>query len=324
MNKIPIKSIVSKTDTHTFSPSINHIIPFGKSYLEARYVRREDLKISTYVSSHSGCNQGCKFCWLTQNNQTSFDHASISDYEMQLQTILSKVPPKDNEFICNYKIRVNVNFMARGEPLANKSVINEYPSLYDRLLLVVNKHGYKKMNMNVSTIMPLVIKPRALIEIFREQPVNIYYSLYSNNEAFKKGWMPNAMPVELALDKLAEFQHLRAKLNGYEGETLPSIIFHGAFIKGQNDSLELVHSMAEAIKRRQFIKSKFHLVRLNPHKLSGIEEPDEKRLQTIFEIMNDAVQNNTLTSDSRIIHRVGFDVKASCGTFFTDNEIDIL
>jgi hypothetical protein len=61
-----------------------------------------------------------------------------------------------------------------------------YPTLYHKLLNIVRDNGYFHMKMNLSTIMPHTIKHVKLIDIFQEAPVNIYYSMYSNNEVFNK------------------------------------------------------------------------------------------------------------------------------------------
>ena len=79
------KKLVSKDG------SINFIIPYYKSAIECRYVRRSPDYISTYVSSHNGCLMGCKFCWLTATGQTNFKHSDLDTYNIQLKTILEEI-----------------------------------------------------------------------------------------------------------------------------------------------------------------------------------------------------------------------------------------
>jgi len=293
--------------------SINWIIPYGKSNLECRYVRRREDYISTYVSSHNGCKMGCKFCWLTQQNQTNFNHSSIQDYSHQLSTVLSGVPKITDQITPNKDIRINVNFMARGEALANKSVINSYPKLYDQLLQDVKNHGYNHMKINISTIMPKIIENRKLIDIFQDKPVNIYYSLYSTDDKFKKHWMPNAIHWKKALDILEKFQ-IDSPLN-------PMITFHWAFIKDQNDDVGSVQKLADEIKSRKFTRTKFNLVRFNPHPDIPNVEPNMAKLQELFNVMQTAMTDATPYNKSRIITRVGPDVFASCGMFVQDDSL---
>lgn len=294
--------------------SQNFIIPFRGANLETRYVRRSPNYISTYVSSHNGCTMGCKFCWLTQQGQTKFNHSSIDDYNTQLDVVLKHVPEKDNTVDKN-KIRVNVNFMARGEALANKNVILNYPKLYSSLLSTTRKHGYGNVKMNISTIMPHTVKNKRLGDIFRDDPANIYYSFYSVDDKFRNYWMPNALPYNVALDKLAEYQH--------SASTSQVITFHMSFINGHNDDLEMVHKMAEAIKYRQFSNTKFNLVRFNPHPkmAKDYQEPSIEKLNEIFKIMSSAVTDNTIYNKSRIISRVGTDTYNSCGMFIEDHNL---
>lgn len=293
-----IKKLVSKDG------SINWIIPYKNSKLECRYVRRNKDYISAYVSSHNGCTMGCQFCWLTKTQQTDFSHTRLPDYELQLKTILENIKEydKDEE---KKNIRVNINFMARGEALANRDVVNRYGQLYELYDEMVKNHLYGGHKMNISTIMPKTIREKTLYSIFGDYPVNLCYSLYSVNDKFRKKWIPNAMDCHMALEKLKEFQE----------KTHNPITFHWAFIEGENDNTDEVQVIANTIKKMKFTKTKFNLVRYNPDKNSNYQEPSEKKLSELFGIINKAMTNNVPTQQSRIITRVGYDVYASCGMF---------
>ena len=308
-NMATIKKILTSKDG-----SINYILPYGKSMVECRYVRRSPKYISAYVSSHNGCKMGCKFCWLSQQQQTAFKHVPIwgpGSYIDQLDTILQNSHKND----INRDVRVNVNFMARGEPLANKNIITSWTELQSQInRLVTNTYTYSEVKYNISTIMPYTIANYKLYNIFENNPVNIYYSLYSINNKFKTEWMPNAIPWERALDKLSEFQN--------HSQTNPNnnIVFHGAFIKNVNDDEREVYNMAQEISKRGFKRTKFNLVRLNPHPHASFQEPDEAKLKILFNIMKTHMNDDTLNKKSTIIDRIGFDAYASCGTFPLDDE----
>lgn len=308
------KTIASKYDT-----SVNYIIPYAKSFIECRYVRRADNYISLYVSSHNGCKMGCKFCWLTDQKQQEFKHVDLNSYLFQVNHVLyqqEQLNKQLNKQTNKSNVRVNINFMARGEVLANSTVINNYDKLYDGLNeLVTNDYGYKSIKMNLSTIMPNTIKNKELINIFGYRPVNIYYSLYSVDDKFKQLWMPNAINWKLALDKLAKFQ---SDTNGHN-----NLVFHGTFIKGQNDSDADIDNLIKEIKSRNFTNTKFNLVRFNPPPslVGTYTESSEERLNEIFERISSEMNDKKLHKGSTKIDRVGYDAFVSCGMFPNDNDL---
>lgn len=293
--------------------SINFIIPYAKSFIEARYVQRAPNYISAYVSSHNGCKMGCTFCWLTSQNQTEFKHVGIKEYQQQLQTILENVP--EDKVTGKSKVRINVNFMGRGEALANKNVVTAYPQLYDTLLQTVKDNNFGSLKMNVSTIMPHAIQNRSIIDIVHDKPINIYYSLYSVNDDIKKQLMPSAMDWRKALDNLALFQQDSSSHKDN------SVVFHGAFIKGINDSEESVSSLVDEILKRPFSRTKFNMVRFNPPPKSQFEETSIERLQEIFTFISSKMKDHEMNKKSTIIDRVGYDAFVSCGMFPRDDDI---
>lgn len=305
---------VSKTIASKYDSSVNYIIPYAKSFIEARYVRRSDNYISLYVSSHNGCKMRCKFCWLTDQKQNEFNHVNLDGYLFQVNHVLNE---QRNNTMNKSNVRVNINFMARGEALTNSTIVNNYPNLYNSLhKLIVIDNDYKNIKMNISTIMPNTIKNKELFNIFGHESVNIYYSLYSVNDKFKKNWMPNAINWKLSLDKLAKFQlDSNNKSN--------NLVFHGTFIKGQNDSDKDVENLINEIKSRNFKNTKFNLVRFNPPKsLLGLyEETPEERLNEIFKRISSEMNDKSLQKSSTKIDRIGYDAFVSCGMFPEDNDL---
>ena len=317
---------VLKTITSKYDSSVNHIIPYAKSFIETRYVRRADHYMSLYVSSQNGCKMGCKFCWLTDQKQNEFKHVDLDAYLFQLDyTLQNNLETKNKEYdvvnnnkILKSDVRVNINFMARGEALANSTLINNYSGLHNGFNeIVVNKFGYRCVKVNLSTIMPNTVKNKDLINIFGSVPVNIYYSLYSVNDKFKKFWMPNSIDWRLALDKLAKFQ----QDPNYNSSN--SLVFHGTFIKGENDSDESVENLINEIKSRKFVNTKFNLVRFNvPPSLKGkYFEPSDEKLHEIFKKISLEMNDNKLQKPSTQIARVGQDAYVSCGMFPNDDDL---
>lgn len=292
-----MKKIFSKLDN-----SVNFI---SGSSLEYRYVRREPKYVSAYLSSHNGCKMKCKFCWLTVTNQNKFNHVTISEYGEQLDTILEYAKQIDKENSKN--ARVNINLMSRGEAMANKYIVNQYGSFYDEMHQIVKKHDYSKMKINISTIMPSVIANYKLIDIFHYHSTNLYYSLYSINDTFRKKWLPNALPWQIALNKLHEFQDATNNI----------ITFHFAIIENENDDMNEIKRMANTIRDMKFKKTKLNLVRYNPHPIQEYKEPPLNKLNEIYHILQSACQDDAITTNkSRIVPRIGYDVYASCGMFY--------
>jgi adenine C2-methylase RlmN of 23S rRNA A2503 and tRNA A37 len=147
--------------------------------------------------------------------------------------------------------------------------------------------------------MPYEVSKRDLSQIFPGIAPTIYYSLYSLNPAFRKTWLPAAINPLNALDKLAKYQQ----------DTKKIIKLHWAFIKDQNDDLETLEQICNAVKERD-LKVEFNLVRYNPYSPLQGEEPSEEILQRNLEFLKE-----NLDSKSKLISKVGFDVKASCGMF---------
>jgi len=116
--------------------------------------------------------------------------------------------------------------------MITSSIINNYDNVFKNIDNQVKSYGYGETKMNISTIMPYTVQDRSLYNIFEDNPVNLYYSMYSVNGDFKRKWMPNAIHYRKALDKLKEFQDL-SPLN-------PTITIHGAFIKGEMIILKIL------------------------------------------------------------------------------------
>lgn len=277
--------------------SVNFVTPHPQGgAFESRYVRREKDYFITYLSSHSGCNKACRFCHLTQTRQTMMDPASVDDYYLQGLQVFRHYRQFDDAG------RVNFNFMARGEPLANPSVLNNWEKVRAPLQSLAEQHALVS-KYNISTIMPEEMRDRSLYDVFGDTGAQIYYSLYSMRDEFRKRWLPKAMGAHDALWKLVDWQQKTGQL----------VTLHWAFIEGQNDSLEVLEEIIMAILVRS-LEVKFNLVRYNPYSAAQGVEPSEEIIQRNFDYLAEAFGNEK----SRIVPRVGFDVKASCG-MFVDN-----
>lgn len=287
MSDIIIKSEIDK--------SVNFIYPasnIGK--FESRFVRREAEYFIVYLSAQSGCDQACRMCHLTSTGQNKLENATMEDFMRQATAVYSHYDNQNSPA----KI-VHYNFMARGEPLNNPIILEESKSLFINLENLAKERNLSHKYL-ISTIMPKELGNKKLSEIFREIHPEIYYSIYSTNEKFRKKWLPKALPYQKSLEILKEWQEFTGKI--------PKI--HFAFIKDENDSEENMISISEAINNIG-LKVNVNIVRYNPYSEKYGEESDEFVINRNTKILNDLLTPENI----RIVPKVGFDVKASCGMF---------
>jgi 23S rRNA (adenine2503-C2)-methyltransferase len=274
--------------------SVNWVRPADVGYMEARYVRRADDYVVVYLSSQTGCRQACRMCHLTATGQTRLRDVTPEELLAQADVVLDHYRRETAR-----ARSVHFNFMARGEPLANALLL-------DRADEVLGALGRRAVELElrprylVSTILPRALGDRALEDVFVLHHPEIYYSIYSVRDAFRRRWLPNALPVAEALDRLASWQRQSYKL----------FKLHYAFIEGENDSEADVHAICDAVEQRGLYVH-VNVVRYNPPSAQHGAEPPEPVLQRNAAIFAERLPRARV----RVIPRVGFDVQASCGMF---------
>ena len=276
-------------------PSVNFITPCKDGgYFESRYVRRREDYFICYLSSQSGCNRGCKFCHLTTTKQTMMTDA---DYLKFISQALEVYKHYDKEVKAKV---VHYNWMARGEPLCNKTItkINRY--LFDTLTGLAEERELIP-RFNISTIMPKTMDT-SLAQMFKGYNPTIYYSLYSVDPKFREKWLPGAMPVEDALKQLKEYQDITGKF----------IKLHWAFIEGENSELSDLHSIFDMVEDYHLL-CEFNLVRYNPYSEIEGKEPSEEKLAELLNYIKVRLRGR-----SQMVTRVGRDIFCSCGCFYSD------
>lgn len=288
--------IISKEDN-----SVNFIEKKDVGFLESRYVRRIDDYFIVYLSSQSGCDQACRMCHLTATGQNKLINSTMDDFLMQADKVLmyyDELLKSGNAVGANL---LHYNFMARGEPLNNDIIRNKEKSSF--LFENLNKKAEMR-NLNsrmlISTIIPKSFENYEFTEIFENYHPDIYYSLYSVNEDFRKRWLNKALNVSDSLKKLVKWQDISQS----------KIKIHYAFIKGENDSEKDVLDICKEIKKYG-LQPDFNIVRYNPESEKYGEESSEEQIQFIANLL----KNEMKESKIKVIPRVGFDVKASCGMF---------
>jgi adenine C2-methylase RlmN of 23S rRNA A2503 and tRNA A37 len=267
--------------------SVNFVEQHLTGFIETRYVRRADDYFIAYLSSQTGCNRGCKMCHLTATKQTQFNNCDLQDFVNQLESVFAHY---DLDTAAKH---MHINWMARGEPLANPTVTETGTELLIRLGQMAREKGLP-VKFNISTIMPITLR-KTLVDVFPFVHPTIYYSIYSVDEKFRKEWLPGAMSVTRALELLSHYQKISKKL----------VKFHGAFIKDANDREKDIHHMLSAISRYN-IRGEFNIVRYNP--FDGSQGEESPYIHEIADMI-------TQSMPCKVIPRVGSDVFASCGTF---------
>lgn len=268
---------------------------------ESRFVQRSDDYFIVYLSSHTGCNKSCRFCHLTASGQTMMTPATLQVYVEQAKEVFAHYA----ELIEGGQVpasKVHFNFMARGEALSNPTFTEHTKVLFDALAALAVPFDLDVKFM-VSSIIPADFTGDLSL-ILSDPRSMLYYSIYSVDPAFRKRWLPKSKDVNLALDEIKTFQEKTGNL----------IAIHWAFIKGQNDTEESVINIMNALNARS-INAKFNAVRYNPYDEQRGEESEEVTIEALFKIVTEMTKDQQSVLSSRIVPRVGFDVKASCGMF---------
>lgn len=293
-----------KTITHKSSldESVNFYTPIeGKpgAAFEARYVRRNQDKVSVYLSSFGGCNLACRMCHLTANGLTDMTPATIEDYKDQFDQVFqhyrSQVP------VVGQAVKFEINFMARGDALLNDALLNDHHKLFAYIEGKARLQPMKtEVTFNISTIFPKDIRKTEVLEMLLNPKVELFYSLYSLDSEFRKRWLPKAMhPDDVKDEFLLELR-----------DDCKDFTIHYCLIKGENDrgqTRDIAHWLDD-----DWIDARLNIVRFNPPN-DKYEEPDESHIQAIFDNARDY-----FTTNSRIVDRVGTDVAAACGMFLKD------
>lgn len=274
--------------------SVNFVrdAPDGGSF-EARFVARTDAYAIAYVSSHSGCRLACRFCHLTQTGQTMFRPATHWDLMSQLMRVLQHM---DEERI--RPPRLNINFMARGEPLANPYITDDFAVFAARATEETRRRGME-VRFNISSVFP-ADQDVDLVKSFGAWPVTPYWSLWSVDAKFRKRWLPRAEPPKRSLDRLLAFQ----------AETGREVVLHWGLIAGQNDREEDLAGIVSLLEGSG-LRARLNLVRYNSFSDRTGQEAGSERLDRFLSKLGPMLG----LPGSRVVPRVGRDVFASCGMF---------
>lgn len=262
--------------------------------IEARYVRRCQDYFIIYLSSQTGCAKACRMCHLTQSGQTEAADVPVELMVEQADSVFAWYDEQKSPARV-----VHFNFMARGEPFASRPLLENADGLLSRLAdRAIARDLIPRFKF--STIMPRELDGVELAGMFPRHNPDIYYSIYSTNPDFRKRWLPKALGVEAALGKLKRYQDVTRKL----------LKLHWAFIEGENDDEQTVHGICEAVNQSG-LRVDVNIVRYNPYSDKQGHEPPVEVIRRNADILSRGLPGARI----KVIERVGFDVKASCGMF---------
>lgn len=270
--------------------SVNFIGTIDSHAFECRYVSRKEDSCIVYVSSGFGCNQGCRFCHLTASKKTDMTRFSFQLVKEQIARVFDHM----KEFNIRHR-SCHLNFMSRSDYLLADSLKKNYH--------FITNHFNKKCSENrmtaryhVSTIIPKTFK-QDLSEVFWCNHPTLFYSLYSAKPEWRAHWLPNAAPLDYALEALKKYQDFSKKI----------VKIHYPLIKGENDGWGDARLVGDMILKYELV-CELNLIEYNP--------PDDTSCESDQETIDFycALLANVFKKIKRI-PRVGFDVNASCGMF---------
>jgi len=262
--------------------------------IEARYVRRCNDYFIIYLSTQTGCQKACRMCHLTQTGQTKAEDVSVEAILEQADRVFDWYDTQNAPASV-----VHLNFMARGEPFSSSVVLHDADELLSRLAdRAVSRSLLPRFKF--STIMPLEMAEVDLASLFPRHNPDIYYSIYSTKPEFRTRWLPKALDVDSALNKLKHYQRLTRKVP----------VLHWAFIAGENDDEATVRAICAQVNKVG-LRVDFNIVRYNPFSCGQGSEPAEEIIEHNAQILTQAMPGARV----KVVTRVGFDVKASCGMF---------
>ena len=260
--------------------------------VETRFVQRVPERFIVYISSMLGCDKACRFCWLTQTGQTNATCLSAEEMLDQARTVLRSSGSAGAS-------TVHFNFMARGEALSNPAVDK---ALFRSLAELAGSYGLAS-RIKISTILPTDTWTANPSDLYEDgcPPVDLYYSLYSLDDDWRRRWIPKAMKPDAAFLWLKRYQEVTGQ----------RVVLHWALIDGENDDVAAAKAIASRVSGSGIVAD-FNLVRYNPANGKSREaEPD-----VVDSYLDDVAA--AFLSVPRRVTPVGPDVMAGCGMFLTD------
>lgn len=258
---------------------------------EVSYIDNNTNKDIICCSTHSGCQLGCRFCFLTD-----FCHKikvrPLSGWET-FETI-AKVYMEEELY--KNKRMLLVSYMGCGEPLLS------WEKVLDSMLFVKNRLTDQPSRFAIATLLPKHCWNNYfnfIHSIFQNKlPVKIHLSLHFTENEKRKEWMPAALDIDPAIAALKFYKDM-----GGQTEV------HYAMVEGVNDTKADAFTLA-TLWQEYGIDIK--LMEYNRKESLEYNTSCEKRLKIFTDILDESGVK------WEYYRPPGISIGSSCGSFMQE------
>lgn len=264
-------------------------------------------KYSLVISCDVGCNIGCTFCHLTQNNMPM---GTITPLQV-LENIKDAIRDQTQRFPELKEKAIKLCFMGSGEPFLVPLLIREVANQVVHWALSEGHATYLD-GVDIATSYPRINKKKwqgtvkRLLDDLLEFPMNpkqdsrsplrIFYSLHDSTQEGRNELIPHSRDIEVALPELRDFC-LEHDID---------FIIHYMFIDGITDSGNHLTELMRLWRKYDLFKFQLRILRYNEGPNGWVESRD---MQTILYWLRRKFSN------LKVQYSSGKEVKSSCGMF---------
>ncbi|MCK4663047.1 MAG: 23S rRNA (adenine(2503)-C(2))-methyltransferase RlmN [Bacteroidales bacterium] len=295
INLLKEKYVILPIKVNNIQKSKDRTIKFGFSLDSGELI--ESVLIPSFnratacISSHAGCNLGCKFC-ATANIKTD---RALTIGEIYDQVIYLKQATNELQNV----LFSNIVFMGMGEPLLN----------YENILTAINRiTSDKGLNFSPRRITLSTVGIVKMIKRLGDDKVkfNLAVSLHTANNKKRDILVP--------VNKTNNLSSLSDAIKYFYDKTGNRTTFEYLLLNNFNDSLKDAKELAQYCK---IVPCKINLIEYNPIKNSTFEKSSENNTNLFKEFLE---SKNLIVNIRR---SRGKDIDAACGQLANKISSDI-
>lgn len=267
----------------------------------------DKCKYSLVLSCSVGCNIGCKFCHLTQNNKPT----KTLPYQEILNNIKEVISDQCSLYPELKSKAIKLCWMGEGEPLLHTALIKDVTS---ELIPWVIGNNYAKYldGVDIATSYPKVSKRKwqsdlknltSVLSSFDRNPhqdsrsvLRLFYSLHDSTQNGRDWLIPISKNIEEALPEIKSF----CDTEGVD------MIVHYMFIDKINDSGEHLLDLIHLWTKHNLHNQQLRILRYNEGVNGWVESED---IKTCLYWLRRNIPN------LKVQYSSGKEVKSSCGMF---------